>query len=293
MDGWRGSGGGRRAAWLSGAAVASVVVCLSGGAPAAFAVTSTGLKGLTAVEARVTVPADGTADTDAHCPGGHWVVGGGAYQVTQGLGEFLSASTPTGKATWAATFNDTTSSGDTGVVVAICATVKSMSDYSIQQGDPVLIPADGTAQATVTCPAGTVSLGGGAYASNGYPTGYAINSSAPYGTNGWRSYLVSQQSQPGSGQAFAVCASEPAGWQQVASAYVPNPANTATTVSVDCPAGTEAIGGGPFTSNTGDTVSVGLTTPLNGFAGWNSTEDNGGSSANAVDEWAVCAEATT
>lgn len=294
MDKRRGSG---RAARL-GIAVVLGVMCLSGVvsvttagvASAAPAVTNLELKGLTYAEADISIPADSEATSLAKCPGGHRVVGGGGYQVTQGLGEDLASSGPDNKVVWQVTFNNETSSSDTGVAVAICAAVKSLSDWSIQRGAPVTVPAGGEAQATVTCPSGTVALGGGG--GTGDQTYQALNASAPYGTNGWRAYLGSAGSQSTDGGAAVVCAAEPAGWVQVNSAYVPNPAGTATTVSVKCPAGTKVLGGGPFNSSSDPTVTVGLTTPLSGLKGWNSTEDNASSASESVDEWAVCAKVT-
>jgi len=88
-----------------------------------------------------------------------------------------------------------------------------------------------------------------------------------------------------------VCAKKPAGWAQVSSAYKSNPAGTATTVSVKCPAGMNVLGGGPFNSSSDPTVTIGLTASLSGLNGWNSTEDNSSSASESVDEWAVCAKA--
>jgi hypothetical protein len=286
-----------RAARL-GVAVVLGVMCLSGVvsvttagvASAAPEVANLQLKGLTVVEADFSVPAHSQSYSYAKCPGGHWVVGGGGYQVTQGLGEDIAESYPYSKVSWEVWFNNENSYNETVVAVAICATVKSLSDYSLQQGAEVTVPAGGEAQATVTCPSGTVALGGGAAV--GDQTYQALDASAPYGTNGWRAYVGSAGSQEALGEADVVCAAEPTGWAQVNSAYVPNPAGTATTVSVNCPAGTKAIGGGPFNGSADPTVTVGLTTPLSGLTGWHSWEDNASTASESVDEWAVCAKAT-
>jgi hypothetical protein len=82
------------------------------------------------------------------------------------------------------------------------------------------------------------------------------------------------------------------GWAEVNSDYVPNPKGTATNVSVNCPAGTEVLGGGPFNSSSDPTVTIGLTTPLSGLKGWHSWEDNASRASESVDEWAVCAKVT-
>jgi hypothetical protein len=260
-------------------------------AVAATEVSDLKLKGLTFAEGRVSVPAHGNIGVRASCPAGDRVVGGGGYQVTQGLGEDLNASFPfpAGRA-WGAYFNNETSSPDTGVAVAICAAASSMADYSIEGSGEENVPSNGEAQLTVTCPSGTVALGGGGQVS-GNETYMAIDASAPYGANGWRVYLGSSGSQSATGDVAVVCAREPAGWTQVVSSYVANPAGTATNVTVNCPKGTNTLGGGPFNSSADPTVTVGLTTPLSGLTGWHSVEDNASRASESVDEWAVCADA--
>jgi hypothetical protein len=249
------------------------------------------LSGYTYAEADVSLPADSQEWTTAACPTGDVVVGGGGYQGRQALGEDIGGSYPTAQGSgWIVFFNNEKSFKTTGVAVAICAAASSLANYSVQLGALVTVPADGEAQGVVTCPSGTLSLGGGA-ASEGKQTYQGMAASAPYGTNGWRTYLASAGSQSTEGQAAAVCATKPAGWAQVSSDYVSNPAGTATTVTVNCPAGTKVLGGGPFNSSADPTVTVGLTTSLSSLKGWHSKEDNASSATESVDEWAVCADA--
>jgi hypothetical protein len=259
----------------------------------AAAEASLELKGYTYAEAHVSVPADSHLATTAKCPKGDVVVGGGGYQGTQGLGEDLNSSYPNSTGTgWTVRFNNENSFSDTGAAVAICATSKSLSKYSVQYGTLVTVPAGGEAQGIVTCPSGTVSLGGGAEMDRtGTQTYDAINASAPYGTTGWRAYMGSAGSDSTEGQAAVVCAKKPTSWKQVASSYISNPAGSATNATVSCPSGTKVLGGGPFNSSADPTVTVGLTTSLSNLEGWHSAEDNGSSSSESVDEWAVCAKA--
>jgi hypothetical protein len=250
------------------------------------------LTGYTYTEADVSLPAHSQAATTAVCPTGDVVVGGGGYQVTQELREDLNSSLPDSEGTgWIVYFNNEKSSSNTGVVVAICAAASSLTDYSVQYGALVTVPADGEAQATVTCPSGTVSLGGGTdMETTGTETYDAMDASAPYGTNGWRTYMSSAGSDSTSGLAAVVCATEPSGWAQVSSDYVNNPAGKTTNVTVKCPAGTRVLGGGPFNSSADPTVTIGLTTSLSNLRGWHSKEDNSSSTSESVDEWAVCAK---
>ena len=148
-------------------------------------------------------------------------------------------------------------------MVRVCAASSSLANYSVQDGTLVEVPAGGEAHATVTCPGGTVSLGGGAMMqSAGTKTYDAMDASAPFGTSGWRAYLGSSGAQATQGLAAVACATEPAGWAQAASAYVTNPASRETPVSVTCPAGTKVLGGGPFNSSPDPTVTIGLTTSV-------------------------------
>jgi hypothetical protein len=249
------------------------------------------LHGYTIAEADVSLPAHSQEWTTAACPAGDVVVGGGGYQGTQKLGEDIGSSYPNSAGSgWTVFFNNEKSFSNTGVAVAVCVAASSLANYSVQYGALVAVPADGEGQGVVTCPSGTVSLGGGA-ANEGKQTYQAMAASAPYGTNGWRTYLASAGSQSTEGQAAAVCATEPAGWAQVASSYVTNPAGRATTVGKDCPAGTKVLGGGPFNSSADPTVTIGLTTSVTGLKGWHSKEDNASSSSESVDEWSVCAKA--
>jgi hypothetical protein len=267
-------------------------VTAAGVASAAPKLTSTRLTGLTFAEASVSLPADSQAGVTAFCPSGDEVVGGGGYEEIQGMGEDMNGSLPYGGAGtgWMVFFNNEESVSTSGVAVAICAASASLTNYSLQYGDAVTIPAGGEAQALVTCPSGTVSLGGGAQ-NQGTGTDDAMDASAPYGTNGWRAYLSSSGSDTTEGYAGVVCATEPSGWAQVSSSYKSNPAGKATEVTVKCPAGTDVLGGGPFNSSADPTVTIGLTTSETSLHGWHSIEDNASSSKESVDEWGVCAEA--
>ena len=91
------------------------------------------------------------------------------------------------------------------------------------------------------------------------------------------------------GEADAICASQPAGWVQRASSYVTNGANTETSTSVNCPSGTEVLGGGAFNSSSSPLVMIGLTDSLSSLKGWNTAENNNSTSSESVDAWGICA----
>jgi len=246
------------------------------------------LTGYTYKEASVTVPANGQAKATAKCPKGDDVVGGGGYQATQNTEEDLNSSAPSGDRKWAVEFNNQAGSSDTGVAVAICVAASSLTDYSVQIGTTVDVSPNSTVEANVTCPGGTVALGGG-WVNEGTAVTDSNGASDPLGTNAWRAYPAAGASAT-SGYAVTPCAAKPTKWQQVASSYSVNPVSTATSVTVACPKGTRVLGGGDFNDSNSSLVDIGLTSSLSSLKGWSTTEDNNSSSSESVDAWAVCAK---
>jgi hypothetical protein len=247
------------------------------------------LTGYTIVEQRATVSPDSFTNQFAKCPKGDVVVGGGGYEVSQNTQVDLNSSFPSTHRDWFVQFQNETASDNTGVVVAVCAAASSLSDYSIADGNFVDVPANSTVEADVTCPSGTVDLGGGWVNEGGvYPDSSGV--SAPLGTNGWRAF-PSAGSSATEGLAATVCAAQPPKWAQVSSSYSVNPSDTATTVTVKCPQGTKVLGGGDFNTSGSPLVNIGLTSSLSSLKGWSTTENNDSSTSESVDAWAVCAKA--
>jgi hypothetical protein len=246
------------------------------------------LTGYTYKEASVNVPANAQAEATAKCPKGDNVVGGGGYQVTQNTEEDLNSSAPDGHRKWTVQFNNQASSSDTGVAVAICVAASSLADYSIQTGATVDVSPNSSVEATVSCPSGTVALGGG-WVNEGTAVSDSNGASDPLGSNGWRAYPAAGPSAS-DGYAVTPCAAQPSKWAQVSSSYVVNPVSTATPVSVTCPKGTKVLGGGDFNDSGSSLVNIGLTSSLSSLKGWSTTENNDSSSSESVDAWAVCAK---
>jgi hypothetical protein len=247
-----------------------------------------GLTGYGIIEADASVPAGSQGLATAQCPSGDVVVGGGGYQNLQTTTQSLNSSWPNSDSSWSVYFNNAGSTADTGVAIAYCVAASSVSDYSQAIGTAVTVPTSSQVQSVVTCPGGTVSLGGGFYNDATTDT-YGAAASAPYGTSGWRTYLVAGPNGSTTGEADAICASQPAGWVQRASSYVTNGANTETSTSVNCPSGTEVLGGGAFNSSSSPLVMIGLTDSLSSLKGWNTAENNNSTSSESVDAWGICA----
>ena len=122
------------------ASLTAGTVSLGGVASAEPKISSLEITGLTYAEADVSIPANDRKLTDVSRPQGDRVVGGGAYEVRQGLGQDLVYSSPNSNRGWQATFNDQGSESNTGVVVVICAPASRLLNYSVQNGASILVP---------------------------------------------------------------------------------------------------------------------------------------------------------
>jgi len=257
-------------------------------APSCATAAGSGLTGYGIIEANTAVPAGSQGLATAQCPAGDVVVGGGGYQNLQTTKQSLNSSWPNSTSSWSVYFNNAGSTADTGTAIAYCVASSSVSNYSLAIGSTVTIPTSSQVQSVVTCPAGTVSLGGGFFNDATADT-YGAAASAPYGTGGWRTYLDAGPNGSTTGEADAVCATQPAGWVQRYSSYVTNGINTATTATANCPTGTEVLGGGSFNSSVSPLVMIGLTDSLSSLTGWHTAENNNSSSSESVDAWGICA----
>ncbi len=249
------------------------------------------LTGYRVTEGQNNVPAKSQEFADAFCPTGDVVVGGGGYAVNKGLEADINSSVPDSDGTaWTVFINNKSSTANTVVAVAICAASSSLESYSVQSGTPVAVAAHDVAEAIVTCPTGTVALGGGA-TNDGRQTYQALIDSSPDGDNAWQATLTSNGSEGTDGFAAVACATEPAGYTMVHSKTKSNPAGKATTVTAHCPSGTNVLGGGPLNFAPEPYVNLGLTTSLSNLEGWHSAQDNGYSFSEPEYEQAVCADA--
>ena len=256
--------------------------------PKCATAAGTSLTGYSLVEARATVAAGGQGLATSQCPTGDVVVGGGGYQSLQTTQQSLNSSWPNSNSSWSVYFNNTGSTADTGVSLAYCVAASSVGDYSRAIGTAVTVPTSSQVQSVVTCPSGTVSLGGGFYNDATADT-YGAAASAPYGSSGWRTYLVAGPNGSTTGEADAICATQPAGWVQRNSAYVTNGAGAETSATTNCPSGTEVLGGGAFNSSSSPLVMIGLTDSLSSLTGWHTAEINNSTSSESVDAWGICA----
>jgi hypothetical protein len=152
------------------------------------------------------------------------------------------------------------------------------------------ITPDGQTHGAVSCPIGTVPLGGGvdiggrALVNSTYPTstGWAGDVNNPYNTT-VDSFRVD-----------AICAKRNKYWSIQQSAARLNRAGFQTEASVQCPSGTKVLGGGGHSSANSTAVNLNSTFPVKTDEGpsaiysWTTRMNNADSTDHSVSSYAVC-----
>jgi hypothetical protein len=223
-------------------AIASAVALWVGGAADAQ-----GVSGYSEPTASVNVPKATTANVTATCPGGDEVVGGG-YQIANAPTEHVLASGPSGNNAWVIQVeNANPDTAQAAGVTAVCV-AGPIPGYS-QPSNSAGVSPTGVEQVAVSCPNGTVVVGGGFT----NPTGVAEISSWPEVSSNtssttWTS-IVSAPSAANIG-VTAICVSSSL------SGYFEQATPTSSgTVTATCPSGEVVLGGG-FLGNVANTVTA-------------------------------------
>jgi hypothetical protein len=81
-----------------------------------------------------------------------------------------------------------------------------LAAYEIVQSGPVSMPANGSALARATCPAGKKPIGGGGHVIGGVQGAGALASSIPIDGTQWQAIFRSLNGQAGTIRAYAICA---------------------------------------------------------------------------------------
>ncbi len=231
------------------------------------------------------LPTGGQASAHVSCPSGTSVVGGG-MTGGGGVGMSVNTSIPLDNG-WAVYVNNTGPAGQTWAVVAVC--VKKVSKYSVVAGATVTNPAGALTEATASCPAKTVAVGGGAVAS-GYSIGDSLHSSYPDGTTGWLAQAANTTSTDENLTAYVVCAKKPSGYAEVSSSPVSVPSGGFTpTTEATCPSKTVALGGGGYASLPSTAVTLHLTFPENDTE-WAAGENDTSGASTYLYAYAICAK---
>jgi hypothetical protein len=242
----------------------------------------------------VTVPANngttfGRKTATAHCPGDQRVVLGGFRAETASFPDdadvVISALDRKGSGDWKATGdNDQNQAGDL-TAIAYCGqrprTKRVVAGISVPAGD--------TKDVTAVCPRGKKVLFGGFF------TQHAITPSAsfPYPVVNEMRRVKSRRLRvradnignvPAKVRAIAFCGHGPK--LQTASQTEPNPANSRSSATAHCPAGTRlAFGGFRTPSETLLNVVSGL---RRAAGGWRASASNEGGTPAAITAYAYC-----
>jgi hypothetical protein len=150
--------------------------------------------------APLTARANSQAGGTATCPAGTVVLGGGSIANTSSVAVNINSTLPSGKS-WHVDLNNNTVPDTTFDVLAICG--KRPRGYAIVAGSTVTNPAFEQTIATVTCPAGTVPLSGGAFSASSSPA-VNLDSSTPT-SNGWDVFENNGRTGDTTLTAVAVC----------------------------------------------------------------------------------------
>src|ERR1700682_5488320 len=138
--------------------------------------------------------------------------------------------------------------------------------------------AGGTA-GTMTCPAPSVVLGGGVFIGGSG----SVNSTYPSDSHPWNGLGTTGFSVD------VVCADQPAGYTQVVSAAIANPAGAQKPGDEPCPSGTVVLGGGALHTSPSTTVNLNSSYPTS--TGWHVAMNNASALAETFNVYAVCASA--
>lgn len=188
------------------------------------------------------------------CPAGKVVIGGGAQVVGEGSADFLTAIQETGPGTsggspivWATAMknNDFFNSHSIGLF-AVCADSPFAGHEIVQRN--VTVGAFGFRRTTVSCPAGKVSLSGGAAVVGEGSANFntLIRESSPGNTPSSSAWLVAIANNDSSSHTIgikAVCADPPDGYQIVREDHNLI-GNSFLRDATACPAGKVSVGGG-------------------------------------------------
>ena len=160
------------------------------------------------------------------------------------------------------------------IIVTILPTVETVWEQ-------VTVSGNSTGSATVTCPSGTVLMGGG-FATNPGVYVYTHNKTG----NGWRAYGANLTVSSKLLNVYAVCGSNftDAVVQQVFE-QVTVPANDIGNAVVSCPFGSTVIAGG-FASKSDGTLKVYNSTKKDN--GWQAYARNSKGSGQALNAYAIC-----
>ncbi len=168
--------------------------------------------------------------------------------------------------------------------------------YAVVNSGALTSPANMQVHGSVSCPAKTVTYGGGVIVSSN-STAVSINSSYPQSTS-WSVDVNNATASPTTFTVYVVCAKKNASWALVSGNLTANPTTAQTRATATCPAGDKILSGGGFSDSLNTSVNENSTFPTKSgkgqtaVYGWAIDQNNGSAGAANVRAWAVCGHAT-
>jgi hypothetical protein len=246
--------------------------------------------GYTSVETGpFSAPAGAQTVGSATCPGSRQPIGGGAYPYDNNTSIDINSSYPAGQS-WVVWVNNNETSDSKFLVWVMC--MKANLAYTVVTASGYANPG-ATDSASVSCPAKTVVVGGGAVAA-GNDLGVGINSSIANKLGpGQTEWAAAMSNTSSSGDAFdvvAICRPKPLGYAIVDGPEVSVAPGSTAEVSATCPGffSLPLSGGGFTTYQTTDSgLAINATFPGAGY--WATLWENGGSTTRSVAATVICA----
>jgi hypothetical protein len=230
------------------------------------------------------------------CPSGTIAYGGGE-DAAGGVGMNLNSSFPVQLTInplvwgWKVRVNNTTGKIQFFHVYAVCA--QGPKRFTVSQ-DPLTNPAGAITFASADCPAGTVTLGGGAD-SSGTSTSVNMNSSFPFGVlavpgdpGAWQVFENNASSTSYEIDAYAICGKKPKSLKVVTGTSVTLPAGPATARAIaQCPGRLRPTSGGVVMDNGGLGENMEATLPVD--TQWQTYENNAQAQSDTMVPLVICA----
>ncbi len=255
------------------------------------------LRGYSIVESSSDFVAQNQQQTEGTvaCPSGTIAYGGGE-DAAGGVGMNLNSSFPVQLTInplvwgWKVRVNNTTGAIQFFHVYAVCA--RGPQRFTVSQ-DPVTNPAGTITFASADCPAGTVTLGGGAD-SFGTSVSVNMNSSFPFGVlavpgdpGAWQVFENNASSTTTEIDAYAICGKKPKGLKVVTGPSVALPPGPSTArARAQCPGKLKPTSGGVVMDGGGLFENMEATLPVD--PQWQTYENNDQSQADTMVPLVIC-----
>jgi hypothetical protein len=248
--------------------------------PAGYTVVETG---------PFTAPAGTQTTGSATCPGTRQAIGGGAMPDDNNTSIDINSSYPADGHSWVVWVNNNEAAATRFDVWVMC--IRANAGYTVVTTESYA-NAGATDYASVSCPAKTVVVGGGAAAS-GTDLGVGINSSVGnslgHGQTDWTAAMSNTSSSGDPFEVLAICRPRPLGYAMVTGPpKTVAPGGTAEVWAV-CPGNSLPLSGGGFTAYQTTDSGLAFNGTFTSLNEWVTLWENSGSIARSAYPTVICA----